>query len=86
MSGGKRKQDTTIADATASTRLTLWESDIGLLEQDESYQLTKVMVRTFQGQPYLSYPFSGAAAVQIEELDVVYKEVSDDSNETLHGA
>jgi len=64
VSGGKHKQDTTIADATASTRLTLWESDIGLLEQGESYQLTKVMVRTFQGQPYLSYPFSGATAVR----------------------
>ena len=86
VSGGKRKQDLTIADATASTRLTLWESDIGLLEQDESYQLTKVMVRTFQGQPYLSYPFSGATAVKIKELDDVCEEVADDPNETLHGA
>lgn len=37
VSGGKHKQNVIITDATGSGTLTLWESDIGKLQEQESY-------------------------------------------------
>ena len=36
---GKMKQDVIIGDSTGTTRLTLWEEEIGSMDEDSSYQL-----------------------------------------------
>jgi hypothetical protein len=41
---GLHKQDATIADKTGYIRLTLWQRDIGKLDQSKSYCLHNVMV------------------------------------------
>ena len=46
VSTGKQKQEVTLADATGSIILTLWEENIDMLEQGVSYQLNRVQVRT----------------------------------------
>ena len=41
---GKMKQDVIVGDNTRTTRLTLWEEDIGSMEQGNSYKLQGVTV------------------------------------------
>jgi hypothetical protein len=41
---GKMKQDVIVGDNTGTTRLTLWEEDIGSMEQGNSYKLQGVTV------------------------------------------
>ena len=54
VSGGKKKQDMTISDSTGNIRLTVWEEHINKLEEDTSYRLSGLTVRTFKGQKFLS--------------------------------
>ena len=53
VSGGKKKQDTTISDSTGSIRLTVWVEHINKLE-DTSSCLSGLTVCTFKGQKFLS--------------------------------
>ena len=55
VSTGKQKQDIVIADKSAAIKLTLWEADIGMLEETQSYKLRQMMVRTFNDVKLLSY-------------------------------
>ena len=74
---GKTKQELTIADATSSAVLTLWETDIKscALKIGQSYQLNRVQVRIFRGKYYLYFPMTGASVDTIEDIG----EVIDDS-------
>ena len=47
VSSGKRKQDVIISDCTNTTRLTVWEEDIGTLRVNNSYRFENVVVREF---------------------------------------
>ena len=47
VSGGITKQDTVIADDTGAIKLTLWENDIGTIEEGKSYDFSNVIVRTY---------------------------------------
>ena len=86
VSGGKRKQNVIIADTTGSATLTLWESDIGKLQEDESYHLIKLIVRIYQDQHYLSFPMSGATIHHIDDLqNVIEADTQQPMDETLHG-
>ena len=85
VSGGKCKQNAIIADTTGSATLTLWESDIGKLQEQESYHLIKLIVRIYQGQHYLSFPISGATIHHIDDLqDVIEADTQQIMNQTLH--
>ena len=64
---GKHKQDVHIADNTGCTVLTLWEDDIDMLEEGQSYHLSKLIVQLFQGSYSLSFG-SVAVATAIEDL------------------
>lgn len=78
--GGKRKQDITIADTTASTILTVWEEDIRTLKLEQSYQFNCVTVRTFQGKFNLSLPLMGASIEEIDDLEDIVEESADADN------
>ena len=56
----KKKQEVTIADQSDNAILTLWEEDIGSLELAQSYSITKLLVRVFNGDHYLSKPAHGS--------------------------
>ena len=58
---GKTKQDTVITDATGTLRLTLWEEDVGRLDEGKSYKLVNMLVRCYKGCNYLSFPTNGSA-------------------------
>ncbi len=71
VSGGFRKQDVTLADSTAAARITLWEADIGRLEDGQSHRLTDVVVQSYQRLKYLSVPKQGATICKIEDIGKV---------------
>ena len=54
VSTGKRVQDVILGDSTGSMRCTLWEEDIGQLEEGKSYHLQRFTVREFQSKKYIS--------------------------------
>ncbi len=43
-----------MADATGACRVTLWQDDIGRLEEDTSYQLDNFVINSFANVKYLS--------------------------------
>lgn len=49
-----RKQDTIVADATGTTRLVLWQADIGMLQENHSYKVPDAHVRMYDEVYYLS--------------------------------
>ena len=57
---GKTKQEITIADATSSAVLTMWETDIDsyALKIGQSYQLNRVQVRIFKESTLFSSNWS----------------------------
>ena len=48
------KQDCLIADASYSSRIVLWEADIGKLQSDTSYKIENVTIRSYNDVKYLS--------------------------------
>ncbi len=67
--GGKKKQDVVIADASANSRLTVWEEEIGQLEKGKSYSLTGMLVREFNGKKYLTTAKQNSL-IEVEGEDV----------------
>lgn len=66
VSGGLTKQDVYISDRKGVAKLTLWEEDVGKLEEGVSYKLTDIVVRSYNGTKYLSFS-KGALATAIGE-------------------
>lgn len=54
MTSGKKKQDMIVGDSTGTARVTIWEEEIGKMEEGDSVKMTGMMVREFQGKKYLS--------------------------------
>ena len=50
VSGGKTKQEVTVADSSGVCIVTLWEQNIGKLEKNQSYTLKSFLVRDFCGK------------------------------------
>lgn len=68
VSTGKQKQDIVIVDKSAAIKLTLWEADIGMLEETQSYELRQMMVRTFNDVKLLNYPKEGGSFNAIPDI------------------
>lgn len=83
MPGGKRKQDITIADSSGLTKLTVWEDEIGTMEEEQSYIISGVVVREFKGLKFLSTSKQDLfVAEKIKDIgDVQEDNESDDQNE-----
>ena len=78
---GKTKQDIVVADSTGKATVTLWEGDVGQLQENKSYKLNKLEVRSYQGKQYLSFP-STASQDDISDIedsiDIFTSEEDDD--------
>ena len=54
VANGKLKQDITIADASSSTRFTIWDDEIGNFDLGKSYNICSIKVREFRDTKYLT--------------------------------
>ena len=78
--GGKMKQDVVIADDTAKTIMTLWETNIDLLKPLKSYQLNRLIVKAYQGKNQLSFP-SVSSIDEIEDIEDVIEQFTSSEDE-----
>lgn len=73
VTGGKIKQDVHIADNKGKSKLTLWEEDVGKLEEGTCCSLHDVLVRSFQKRKHLSFARGASITIinsaNIEKLD-----------------
>ncbi len=81
-----KKQEVTIADAYGNCILTLWEDHINCIKLEESYYITKLTVRFFNGDRTLSMPRTGFKLEQIEDIGNVNENTVDSSASTIQGA
>lgn len=65
---GLKKQDVLISDKTGNAILTLWQLNIGSLEDGKSYVLQDVSVREFNSSKYLSFLHS-SAIIPIDDIE-----------------
>ena len=68
---GLVKQEYAIADVTASCKIVTWKDNIGVLQPGNSYKLSGLMVRMYNGKKYLSVPKDGFQISSIEDIGVV---------------
>ena len=80
VSGGKIKQDVTVADPHGSVRLTVWEDDVGKFQENLSYNFHNFVVHTYMQERYISLPKDGATFKEISDIG----EVHQDSQQTPH--
>ena len=66
VAGAKNKQDLWVGDKSGTTRVTLWEDEIGKMEKGKSYRLIGMFPREFKGKKYLS---TSRQNTTIEEID-----------------
>ena len=78
--GGKMKQDVVIADDTAKTIMTHWDTNIGLLKPLKSYQLNRLIVKAYQGNNQLSFP-SVSSIDEIEDIEDVIEQFTSSEDE-----
>ena len=71
---GLYKQDIVISDATGSARLTVWQDQINILEQDKSYKLDNLTVRSYNGSKYLTLPKSEFVVKNVDDIGEVKEE------------
>ena len=74
VTGGKRKQDIIIGDSSATTRLTVWEKEIGSIEVKKSYQLHGMVVKEYRGTRCLSTSKDNAHIAEIDDIGAVNEE------------
>lgn len=65
-----------MCDSTGSATLTLWGDDINMLIEGKSYQMNRLVVRSFLGKNHLSMPPSGATIEEIDDLENVIPTIS----------
>ena len=80
--GGKTKQDVIVADGTGKATIILWGSNIGLLQQHESYQLNRLQIRFYQNKPQLSFP-STPSFDKLDDFDAVSPDLSSDDESDI---
>ena len=84
VSGGKKKQDVTIADTSGTIRLTLWENQIGQFELHRSYKLQGVTVSEYLGKKFLSLGKQGFQIQQVDDIgDVEHLLETNSTNATV---
>jgi len=67
VSKGLTKQDVYISDGDTSMKLSLWEQDVGMLNEGMTYILRDLTVRSFRDVKYLSFS-KGASATEITSV------------------
>ena len=75
---GKKKQDVLVGDASGMIRVALWEEEIGMMEEGQSYELNAVVVREYRGKRFLS---TSRNKSKIEAVDGVAEVEEEESEE-----
>lgn len=73
----KTKQDIIIANDTATARLTVWEDNIGGMEEGRCYELNNYVIHVYQSTKYLSRG-EDSSLLLIEDIGVVARPVEDE--------
>ena len=81
VSGNLTKQDLIIADATAATKITLWEDTI---DEGVSYEFKNINVRSFKQEKYLSVSKKGTTITLIPDLENVAEDDIPDNSITIY--
>ena len=68
-----------VADSTGRGTVTLWESDVGLLQPQKSYQLNQLEVHIYQGKYYLSFP-SSPSTDEISDVENIPEPTTSDED------
>ena len=71
VSGGKTKQDITVADNTGVCKVTLWEENIGILDTNASYMLKNFLVKEYATIKFLSMAKEGSEIHPISDIGKV---------------
>ena len=71
VSGGQSLQNVIIADSSLSSKIVLWNNDIGRLEIGNSYVLKNVVVKSYQNDKSLHFPKQGATIEEINDIGTV---------------
>lgn len=79
VTGGKKKQDVIVGDSSGSARVTVWEGEIGSMEEGGSYKMTGMMVREFRGEKFLSTSKQNSMIERIADIGDVEEETEDES-------
>ena len=66
VSEGLTLQNAAVAD---STKLAIWQNDIGKITQGNSYYFRNFVIKTFQGEKYIQWPKQGAEVKPIEDIE-----------------
>ena len=83
--GTKTKQDVLVADTTGKATITLWEADINSLQEERSYQLSRLEIREFMGKKRLSFPPASKSIDEISDIESIEcNPSSDEDEEQLH--
>lgn len=79
-------QEATVADATGSTRMVMWGSDVERLEAEKCFRVSGLIVKVYQGAKYLSLS-DEATVEQIGDLGEVadVPDEGDTSNDGIEG-
>ena len=67
VSGGQHLQNVIISDSTKADKIVLW-NDIGKLKVGCSYNLSHVLVKSYQNEKFLQFPKQGATYEEIEDI------------------
>ena len=88
VASGKRKQDAVISDCTNTSRLTVWEEDIGTLQVNNSYRFEHMVVHEFNQRRYLSKARQRSTITQIDNIgdveDFSDSDAENDSNQIFN--
>lgn len=63
----------------------MWEQDIDTLKISDSYYITKLVVRIFNNDYYLSLPSTGSKVTKIEDIGKIVEESADMMEPSLEG-
>ena len=87
---GNMKQDVHVGDSTGTTRLTLWEEEIGSMDDNSSYQLKGVTVRQFKGKRFISTSKGISCILETDDIGSVDEQnddnISDRTTSTVKNA
>ena len=61
--------------------VTLWESDVHMLIENKSYQMNKLIVRSYLGTYYLSIQSTGSTIDEIDDLEDIISDPEPSTND-----
>ncbi len=84
VTGGKKKQDVVVGDGSGTARATIWEDEIGKIEEGKSYRLCGMLVREYLRTRFLSTSREKSRIEEIDDIGAVKekKEVAEEGSQS----